>query len=643
MNFGYKDLFNLKISSPENNLSKVTNKKSLEYIFCEEKDFDKIQKKVWWNFRQNLSKINTSQNWSPFSISIDNDRVALSPWYFESASLDNIFYDYFTLIFEINDDFEIEINDDHNSFLTRLKKDGNKNIYKLWIQSSIENDKIYWFWWFIKIRIFNQENSYIFSPFFKTRNLEEDEHVWKMLEHIKEELYYSLFTYKNIASSWYKLLNKRDSKVNGWSFIKIFELIFKDLEKSILDITKDPKFKNISCHQTRKYNWWKLIVDNWFIKDSLCKWYFDIHTNKLNIFWRNIRQRTVKWDYNNTSNKIFIDLNQHLVSKLEYFIKLSEGKIWETFLSTIKSKKNIIKRERISFINRYDIDLVKLWNYSVDYQHLDSRYKKFVLNYLMLFSTLDLLNGELTLANKSIDQIYEYWTLISVRDLFYKILGSKGEKPLFKIKFKKNDLIFELWNNESVKIQWYNWEASIIYKFQQSINTIPLKFTKINSSSNKSKIPFLRTLSSRSIPDIFVELKKNNNFEYIVFDAKYSTNGNIKSRFDNLYKYKSWILNCEELEWNGNKWNGNIKNLDNLEVIAIYPWVKNEELESIMADESIIETEENVEIDLGSNDPSDKLVKLYEKSVSDVWFWGYIMNPKSDLFTDIEKYLKLKI
>jgi predicted component of viral defense system (DUF524 family) len=62
----------------------------------------------------------------------------------------------------------------------------------------------------------------------------------------------------------------------------------------------------------------------------------------------------------------------------------------------------------------------------------------------MLFSTLDLLNGELTLANKSIDQIYEYWTLISVRDLFYKILGSKGEKPLFKIKFKKNDLIFEL-------------------------------------------------------------------------------------------------------------------------------------------------------------------------------------------------------
>jgi hypothetical protein len=37
-----------------------------------------------------------------------------------------------------------------------------------------------------------------------------------------------------------------------------------------------------------------------------------------------------------------------------------------------------------------------------------------------------------------------------------------------------------------------------------------------------------------------------------------------------------------------------------------------------MADESIIETEENVEIDLGSNDPSDKLVKLYEKSVSDV-------------------------
>jgi len=58
---------------------------------------------------------------------------------------------------------------------------------------------------------------------------------------------------------------------------------------------------------------------------------------------------------------------------------------------------------------------------------------------------LDLLNGELMLANKSIDQIYEYWILIKTRDILVDLLDAKKDKEnIFKIKKNKNDLVFEL-------------------------------------------------------------------------------------------------------------------------------------------------------------------------------------------------------
>ena len=648
MKFSYWKLFNLTIE-PKYDNSKIANKKSLEYLFCDEKKYKAIFKKTWWNFRDE------SKEKGKKPLKEEGIIVLWEDNYFETKENDNIFYDYSEIDFELTNWFQLEILNNYNdkSFLEQKyvnnnNEDNKINKYTLWYKSNSEKGKIYWFWGFVKFRIFNEENSFIFSPYFKTRNLKEDESVVKMLDDIKEELYYSLFTYKNISATWYKIKNKRDPNKNDWSFIKIFEYLYEDLEKSINNINENAKYKNSLEYEHKKYNWWKIVIDNRFINNSLQKWYFNKDTNKLNIFWKTIINRVVKSDYNNISNKIFLDLTQTLISKLEYFLLIWKDNININYLDTIKSKKNILKWKRKSFINRYEINLTTLSNYSIDYQHLDSKYKKFVLNYLRLFSILELFNWDLMLANKSIDQIYEYWTLIKLRDIIHNKLAKDSKKNIFKIKAKKWSILFELWNNEKITIKWDETTANIIYKFQQNIRTIPIWFKKLKNKWN-SKIETLRTISAKSIPDIFIEIEKNKKYEYMVFDAKYSSNWNIKNRFENLYKYKSWILNCENLEWDWKKWNAwKMEQLENLQVIALYPWVKDDE---VIEEETEIEdyNDENCEMEEKTEYPSDKLIKLYEKSVDDIWFWAYIMNPddnndnEMDNFKEVKKLVENKI
>ena len=343
MKFSYWKLFNLTIK-PKYDNSKITNEKSLEYLFCDENKYKTIFKKTWWNFRDD------SKEKGKEPLKEENIIILWENNYFETKENDNIFYDYSEIDFELTNWFELEILDNYNdkSFLEQKYVNNNEedyqiNKYTLWYKSNSEKGKIYWFWGFIKFRIFNEENSFIFSPYFKTRNLEEEKSVVKMLDEIKEELYYSLFTYKNISSTWYKIKNKRDPKKNDLSFIKIFEYLYEDLEKSINNINENAKYKNSLEYEHKKYNWWKIVIDNRFITNSLQKWYFNKKTNKLDIFWKTIINRVVKSDYNNTSNKIFLDLTQTLISKLEYFLLIWNYNVNINYLDTIKAKKNILK------------------------------------------------------------------------------------------------------------------------------------------------------------------------------------------------------------------------------------------------------------------------------------------------------------
>jgi len=159
-------------------------------------------------------------------------------------------------------------------------------------------------------------------------------------------------------------------------------------------------------------------------------------------------------------------------------------------------------------------------------------------------------------------------------------------------------------------------------------------------NSRNTQIPNLRTLSAKSIPDIFIEINDRNTwkFKYLIFDAKYSTNWTIKNRFENLYKYKSWILNCWNLKWENNDWNWDLEPLEDLEVVALYPWINKTEIENIIKEEKS-ECEENCEIKWWNT----KLIKLYEKSVNDIWFWAYIMNPKEEKSEKVEELIKRKI
>jgi hypothetical protein len=75
-----------------------------------------------------------------------------------------------------------------------------------------------------------------------------------MLDSIKEELFYSLFTNKNISFSSYKIKTKKDKTQALWSFINIFDLVYKDLEKSINDISENPKYVNTISTEFKKYH-----------------------------------------------------------------------------------------------------------------------------------------------------------------------------------------------------------------------------------------------------------------------------------------------------------------------------------------------------------------------------------------------------
>jgi len=576
--------------------------KSLEFIFGDENHYKKTINKIWWNFRK--------ENESNFEI-LHNENIDLEFWYHKENWENNIFYDYNELEFKLSNNYKLAIDSDYNNswFLEKIKSDEEFNYYKLWYKSNEEDNKIYWFWWFIKFVIYNAKEKYIFSPFFKTKNLEEDKDVSYMLNSIKEELFYSLFTNKNISLSSYKIKTKKDETQALWSFINIFDLIYKDLEKSINDIFENPKYVNIISNEFKRYHWWKINIDNRFINDSIKKWYYDIKNKQLNIYWKRISQRKIIWEYNNVSNKIFIDLNLTLIKKLDNFLKISENKIKPDYLYTIKEKRNKISSKRISFINKYSLNLIKLWNFSIDYQYLDSKYKIFVINYLKLFFMLDLLNWEIMLWNKSIDQIYEYWALIRTRDILLELLEwDKNKESIFKIKKHNNDLVFELWNNSKVEIKGKNCECNIIYKFQNSISSI--------SNETKSAKNDIRILSANVKPDIFVSIKKENKEKFYIMDAKYSTNKDLdihKDRFENLYKYKSWIVKCDNLEYDeeNKDWKWSVKNIID-EVVAIYPWEK-----------------------------SNKLSKLYNKSIKEIWFWGLVMKPWDE--EDIRKYFEDKI
>lgn len=215
---------------------------------------------------------------------------------------------------------------------------------------------------------------------------------------------------------------------------------------------------------------------------------------------------------------------------------------------------------------------------------------------------LDLLNWDIMLANKSIDQIYEYWVLIRTRDILSDLLKSDSKNPVFNIKRQNDQLLFELWNNCEVKIG--NSDCQITYVFQKSIPSI--------SNETKTAKNDLRILSSLAKPDIYIKIEKSSWEErYIILDAKFSTNEdwNInKDRFENLYKYKTWIVKCSEVEFNEmqDSWTWNLKPIID-EVIAIYPW----------------KTEE-------------KLAKIYKKSIKDIWFGGLVMKTWNE--DDIKEY-----
>jgi hypothetical protein len=574
--------------------------KNIEFIFCDEKNFSKELKKIWWNINKNKEGI---EIWAKTT------EIKLKEWFSEYEK-SNIFYDYNNIIFEINNEYKIKLIDeniDWKWFLEEIIDEENENKkYKLWYTLQNNNsDEVFGFWGFVRFQIYKNNKKYIFAPFFKTKNLKEDEEVKDMVEEIKKEMLNSLLSYKSISNFWYKIKNNRNNNQQLWEFINIFNEIYKDLERSINDIYENPKYINKTIHQYKKYNSWKVIIDNRLINHSINKWF--IKDWKLDIFWRIIPQRTVEWDYNNIPNKVFIDLLQNITKKLDTFLKVWEkSRLQEEQLKKVREKKNILKWKRTSFINKYDLNIVKLWNYSLDFQYLDSKYKKFVINYLKLFFLLDLLNWEILIENKSIDQIYEFWTLIKIRDMFYDLLEWKGKRDIFKLKKVKDNLIFEIWD-KPVVINWKDWDCKIIYKFQKEVSSIW-------NNSWKKKINDIRIISSNCKPDIFVELhnKKENKDKYIIFDAKYSTDEiwNIyKKRFENLYKYKSWIVKCNDLQWDNEikEWIWDMKPIID-KVLAIYPWVSEE-----------------------------KLAKLYKKSIDEIDFWWLVLRKWED--KDVKEFI----
>ena len=573
--------------------------KNMEFIFCDEKNFSKELKKIWWNINKNKDGIEIYEK---------SNEIKLKEWFSEYEK-SNIFYDYNNIIFEINNGYQIKLIDNNikwNWFLNDISEEEDINKYKLWyILQNNNSDEVFGFWWFVRFEIYKDNRKYIFAPFFKTKNLKEDEEVKDMVEEIKKEMLSSLLNYKSISNFWYKIKNARNNNQQLWEFINIFNEIYKDLEKSINDIYENPKYINKTIHQYKKYNSWKIVIDNRLINHSINKWF--IKDWKLDIFWRIIPQRTVEWNYNNIPNKVFIDLLQNITKKLDVFLKVWEkSRLQEEQLKKVREKKNILKWKRTSFINKYDLNIVKLWNYSLDFQYLDSKYKKFVINYLKLFFLLDLLNWEILIENKSIDQIYEFWTLIKIRDMFYDLLEWKGKRDIFKLKKVKDNLVFEIWD-KPVIINWKDWDCKIVYKFQKEISSIWNK-------SWKEKIDDIRIISPKCNPDIFVELhnKKTDEEKYIIFDAKYSTDEiwNIyKKRFENLYKYKAWIVKCNNLQWDDEikEWVWDMKPIID-KVLAIYPWVSEE-----------------------------KLAKLYKKSIDDIDFWWLVLRKWED--KDVKEFV----
>jgi len=573
--------------------------KNMEFIFCDEKKFNNELKKIGWNINKNKDNIEVYEK---------TKEIKLKEWFSEYEK-SNIFYDYNNIIFEIDNEYQIRLIDNNiewNWFLDDISEEENIKKYKLWYTLQNNNsDEVFGFWWFVKFEIYKNNKKYIFAPFFKTKNLKEDEEVKDMVEEIKKEMLNSLLSYKSISNFWYKIKNARNNNQQLWEFINIFNEIYKDLEKSINDIYENPKYINKTTHQYKKYNSWKIVIDNRLINHSINKWF--IKNWKLDIFWRIIPQRTVEWDYNNIPNKVFIDLLQNITKKLDTFLKVWEkSRLQDEQLKKVREKKNILKWKRTSFINKYDLNIVKLWNYSLDFQYLDSKYKKFIINYLKLFFLLDLLNWEILIENKSIDQIYEYWTLIKIRDMFYDLLEWKGKRDIFKLKKVKDNLVFEIWDRPVI-INWKDWDCKIVYKFQKEISSIWNK-------SWKKKIDDIRIISSNCKPDIFVELhnKKTDKEKYIIFDAKYSTDEiwNIyKKRFENLYKYKAWIVKCNNLQWDSEikEWVWDMKPIID-KVLAIYPWVSEE-----------------------------KLAKLYKKSIDEIDFWWLVLRKWED--KDVKEFI----
>ena len=184
-----------------------------------------------------------------------------------------------------------------------------------------------------------------------------------------------------------------------------------------------------------------------------------------------------------------------------------------------------------------------------------------------------------------------------------------------------------------------NWDEkiiTIIYKYQQNISSY-----SISSWNNKDedKFPNLKMLSPLIKPDIFIKIESTDQKDkYIIFDAKYSNSSKIKTRFNDIYKYKSWILDfseyfkdsrqiknaAETVEKNKDneyyksikdKYNDKIKPID-IKVIALYPWI---------VDYTEVEDESSFDAEKAK-----QLQELFEGTAlsDDIWFWAFVVCPK---------------
>ena len=140
--------------------------KNMEFIFCDEKNFNKELKKIGWNINKNKEGIEILEK---------TNEIKLKEWFSEYEK-SNIFYDYNNIIFEVDNEYEIKLIDENTDwkwFLEEIIDEESENKkYKLWYTLQNNNsDEVFGFWGFVRFQIYKDKKKYIFAPFFKTKNL----------------------------------------------------------------------------------------------------------------------------------------------------------------------------------------------------------------------------------------------------------------------------------------------------------------------------------------------------------------------------------------------------------------------------------------------------------------------------------------